>query len=49
MANKEILRKLILILGLTNTTFGSVMDSKILIIIGGIITAVGTAMIVGLK
>ena len=43
--NKEILRKLVLILGIANATFGSILDSKILLIIGGIMSIIGTMMI----
>ncbi len=48
MNNKEILRKLVLILGIANATFGSLLDNKFLLIIGGIISIIGTIMILEL-
>ncbi len=48
MEDKEILRKLVLILGLANATFGSIMDNKTLLIIGGLVSIIGTIMILGI-
>lgn len=48
MIDKEVLKKLVLILGLANATFGSVLDNKLLLVIGGIISIIGTIMILGM-
>lgn len=48
MKNKEVLRKLILILGIANATFGSILNNHNLLIIGGIISIVGTMMVLNL-
>ena len=47
MAKKETLQKVIIIFGLIETTLGSMMQNKLLMIMGTLLSVIGAIMIVG--